>query len=262
MTGPVTLERNEEIAVLTLNRPDAYNALNLDLTRAFADAMIALASDDSVRGIVLTGAGRAFCAGGDLKWVGAFEAGTVAAFHTLASNLHVGVTEMRRMARPVVAAVNGVAAGAGFTLALACDFRVMDPSARMKQAYTSAGLCIDGGGTFTLPRMVGLARAMEIAAFDEPITAGKALDWGLATKLSAPGRSLAEAVAMAREIAGGSLHSFGLAKQLLNDSFDTPLEAELERERAGLCECGAHPEGIEGVAAFIEKRKPDFVNPQ
>lgn len=258
MTRTVILERKGGTAVLRLNRPDAYNALNLEILQGFAEAMVELATDNSTRGVVLTGEGKAFCAGGDLKWVDSFPEGKVAAFHRLASNLHVGVTEMRRMSKPVVAAINGVAAGAGLTLALACDFRVMDPDATMRQAYTSSGLCIDGGGTFTLPRLVGLARAMEIAAFDKTISSERALEWGMVTKVSASGRSLDEALSMAGEIAAGSLHSFGLAKQLFNDSFETSLETQLERERAGLCKCGGHPDGIEGIGAFIEKRKPSF----
>lgn len=258
MGDTVKVSLDNRIALVTLNRPGAYNALDLELTDSFASTMCALATDDGVRGIVITGEGKGFCAGGDLKWVSSFPDGPTAAFHQLAARLHLSVTEIRRMAKPVIAAVNGPAAGAGFTLALACDFRVMDESAFFRQAYTSSGLCIDGGGTFTLPRMVGLARSLEIAAFDEPISAPNALEWGLVTRVCEEGRCVSEATAMALQIAGGSLHSFGLAKKLLTDSFETPFEAQIEREREGLCECGGHPEGLEGLAAFVEKRKPDF----
>ena len=162
------------------------------------------------------------------------------------------------MSKPVIAAVNGVAAGAGFTLALACDFRVMAKSASFRQAYTSNGLCIDGGGTFTLPRLVGVARALEIAAFDQPIGSDQALAWGLVTKVSEDGRAAEEASAMARQLANRSLHSFGLSKRLLNESFDTPLETQLEKERAGIRACARHPDGLEGMKAFSEKRPPVY----
>jgi 2-(1,2-epoxy-1,2-dihydrophenyl)acetyl-CoA isomerase len=160
------------------------------------------------------------------------------------------------MPKPVIAAVNGVAAGGGFSLALACDFRVMSESAVMRQAYTSNGLCIDGGGTFTLPRIVGLARALEIAAFDRPISSDRALSWGLATKVVPDGSALEEAMKMARDLARGSMNAFGWAKRLLTDSFDGSFESQIQREREGLSSCAAHPDGQEGLKAFAEKRKP------
>jgi len=151
-----------------------------------------------------------------------------------------------------------VAAGGGFSLALACDFRVMAESAVLRQAYTSNGLSIDGGGTFTLPRLVGMARALEIAAFDPPISAEQALAWGLVTKVVPDGEALGEAVKMAEEVKQGALQSFGFAKTLLTDSFDHSFEAHLELERAALRSCAAHPDGKEGVDAFVERRKPVF----
>jgi 2-(1,2-epoxy-1,2-dihydrophenyl)acetyl-CoA isomerase len=162
------------------------------------------------------------------------------------------------MRKPVVAAVNGIAAGGGFSLALACDFRVMAQSAILRQGYTSNGLCMDGGGTFTLPRLVGLARAMEIVGFDKPISSGQALAWGLVTKVAEDGKVMEEAWKMARELTNRSFHSFGWCKQLLIDSFHTPFESHIERERQGLSSCAAHPDGQEGLKAFLEKRKPKF----
>ena len=177
----------------------------------------------------------------------------------VAGYFHQAVIEIRRMDKPVIAAINGVAAGGGFSLALACDFRVMAESATLKQAYTSAGFSLDGGGSFTLPRMVGLARALEIVAFDRPISAPQALAWGLATKIVPDAQVLAEAMSMAHELAGRSLNSFGWAKRLLTDSFDSAFEAHLERERRGLATCAAHPDGQEGLQAFVEKRQPVFM---
>ena len=217
-----------------------------------------LAVDDNVRGVVISGEGKGFCAGGDIKWVSEFPLGPSAAFHKLAASFHQAILEIRRMSKPVVAAINGIAAGGGFSLALACDFRVMARSATLRQAYTSNGLCIDGGGTFMLPRLVGLARALEIAGFDNPISSEKALAWGLVTKVVDDGHALEEAVNMAHELSNGSLNSFGWSKQLLTDSFNSAFEAQIEHERLGLCSCAEHPDGKEGIKAFVNRRKPNF----
>jgi 2-(1,2-epoxy-1,2-dihydrophenyl)acetyl-CoA isomerase len=255
---PLLVQRQGSLALLTLSRSDAFNALDMELLRALADMLVELASDPAVRGVVITGAGKAFCAGGDLKWVLSYKHGPAAALHELAARFHLAVTEIRRMPKPVIAAVNGVAAGGGFSLALACDFRVMARSAVLKQAYTSSGLSPDGGGTFILPRLVGLARALEIAAFDEPIAAEQALSWGLATRVAADGEAPAASMALAERLAQRSLHAFGAAKKLLTDAYDTSFETQIERERDALAACGAHPEGQEGLKAFVEKRQPRF----
>ena len=258
MSELVELTHHNGIAEVALNRPQAFNAFNYDMVSQLADELTVLAGDDRVRAVILTGKGKAFCAGGDLKWALSHANGPAAAFHILAAQFHLAIVEIRRMKKPVVAAINGVAAGGGFSLALACDFRVMDESAVLNQAYTSAGLCIDGGGTFTLPRLAGYARALEIAAFDKPISASRALDWGLVTKVVADGKALDEAVAMARDLGGRSLNSFAWTKKLITDSFNTPFETQIEMERAALEACADHPDGREGLRAFSEKRKPKF----
>ena len=258
MSELIDVELKEHIAVVALNRPDAYNAFNYELVSQLANRLTTLAGDDGVRGVVITGRGKAFCAGGDLKWALEYPTGPGAAFHTLASQFHLAVLEIRRMKKPVVAAINGIAAGGGFSLALACDFRIMNQSAVLKQAYTSAGLCIDGGGTFTLPRLVGFSRALEIAAFDKPIPSEQAFQWGLVTKVVADGQALSEATAVVQDLARRSLNSFAWTKKLITDSFNTSFETQLEIERAALEACALHPDGQEGLTAFSEKRKPEF----
>jgi 2-(1,2-epoxy-1,2-dihydrophenyl)acetyl-CoA isomerase len=258
MSDPITMTQDDGIAKLMLDRPEVFNAFDYDMVEHFARHVVMLAVDDNVRGVVISGEGKVFCAGGDLKWVSEFPLGASAAFHKLAASFHQAILEIRRMSKPVIAAINGIAAGGGFSLALACDFRVMDKSAVLRQAYTSNGLCINGGGTFMLPRLVGLARALEIVAFDKPISAAQALAWGLTTKVVEDGRSVEEAVEMAHKLADDSANSFGWSKQLLTDSFNTAFEAQIERERAALCSCAAHPDGKEGLQAFVEKRKPVF----
>jgi 2-(1,2-epoxy-1,2-dihydrophenyl)acetyl-CoA isomerase len=256
-----TLERRDQMALLTLNRPESYNAFDLPTAREVSQAVLQVSTDPAIHGLVLTGAGKAFSAGGDIKHALAHPDGPAAAFHELATVVHVAVVEIRRMSKPVIAAINGVAAGGGFSVALACDFRVMAESARLKQGFTSNALCIDGGGTFTLPRLVGLARALEIAALDEPIDARQALAWGLVTKVVQDGAVIDEALTLARTITRKSLHTFGWSKQLLNDNFWTPLEAQLERERQGLVSCVSHPDGVEGLHAFLEKRQAEYNRP-
>jgi len=247
-----------ETATVVINRPKAYNAFDLDTISTVAEHLVNLAADDTIKAVVITGEGKAFCAGGDLRWASSWPHGPVSAFHNLAARYHQAILEIRRMPKPVVAAINGIAAGGGFSLALACDFRIMEKSAVMRQAYTSNGLSIDGGGTFTLPRLVGLARALEICAFDKPITADQALKWGLVTKVVPDGRSLEDAILMATELTERSLNSFRHTKQLLTDSFGNSFEAHLELERAALRTCAAHADGQEGMQAFLEKRKPVY----
>ena len=258
MSQPLELKKDGQIAILMLNRPNVLNAFDLEMLKDFLDYMISFAADDGVRGVVLSGKGRAFCAGADLKVALGFSKGVLAAFHEEAARLHQIILEIRRIRKPVIAAINGIAAGGGFSMALACDFRVMDRSAALQLGYTSSGLSVDGGGTFTLPRIVGLARAMEIAAFDLPIFPEQALAWGLVTKVVDDGQALGEAVSMARELADRSLSSFGWSKQLLTDSFNTSFETHIEREREGIRTCVGLRDGQEGIKAFVEKRKPVF----
>lgn len=258
MSNSIKVDTRGEVALVLFNRPKVYNAFDLESISSLAEHLISLAVDDGVRGVVITGEGTVFCAGGDLKWAIGWPQGPAAAFHNLAARYHQAILEIRRMRKPVIAAINGAAAGGGFSLALACDFRVMAKSAVLRQAYTSNGLSIDGGGTFTLPRLVGPARALEIAAFDKPISADQALAWGLVTRVVEDGRALDEALDMANDLAQRSLHSFGHSKQLLNDSFNNAFEEQLELERASLRSAAAHPNGKEGLTAFVEKRKPVF----
>ncbi len=258
MSEFIDVKKAGTIVHVILNRPKAYNAFNLEMIASLASHLISLAADDDIRGLIITGSGQAFCAGGDLKWATGFAKNPGAAFHTLASHFHAAILEIRRMKKPVVAAINGIAAGGGFSLALACDFRVMEESAVMQQAYTSNGLCIDGGGTFTLPRLVGYTRALEIAAFDNPISADQAYDWGLASEVVGDGKSVAAATNMLDRLVQNSLHAYGLSKNLLNDSYVHSLETQLELEREGLSAAADHPDGREGLQAFKDKRKPIF----
>ena len=258
MSKYIETMQNDEITQITLNRPESFNAFNLEMITELAEQLIRLATDNAVRGIVIVGKGKAFCAGGDLKWALDFSDQAGRSFHTLAAQLHLAVVEIRRMKKPVIAAINGAAAGAGFSLALACDFRVVGKSAMLRQAYTSNGLCIDGGGTYTLPRLVGLSRALEIAAFDKPISSKQALAWGLVNRVVEDGNALEAARDMLKQLTVKSNYSFGWSKRLLTDSFNHSFESHLELEREGLSDCADHADGQEGLKAFVEKRNPIF----
>ncbi len=258
MSDAVTVAVDSGCAVVTLVRPEAYNSFDVAMIGSLAEQLIKMALDPKVMGIAITGAGKAFCAGGDLRWLCGYGENPDGAFHELAARYHQAILEIKRMPKPVIAAINGLAAGGGFSLALACDFRVMEESAVMKQGYTSNGLSIDGGGTYSLPRLVGSARALEIAAFDPTISAEQALSWGLVTEVVGDGKSVDRALALLKQLGEMSLTSFAASKALIADSFDTPLERTLEKERDALSRCAIDPNGREGVAAFLEKRKPVY----
>ncbi|MCZ7584991.1 MAG: enoyl-CoA hydratase-related protein [Deltaproteobacteria bacterium] len=258
----VLTEQQGAVRTVTLNRPAVYNAFDEATITALWHALRDAGRDDGVRTVVVTGAGRAFCAGADLRAVHAANPDKPGEFfYRVATIYHQCVIEIRRMRKPVVARVNGPAAGGGFSLALACDLRVLAASATLKQAYTSNGLCIDGGGTFTLPRLVGMARALEIAFLDDPIPAARALELGLATNV-VPDASLDDAVrAMTDRLVAMPTGSLARVKALINSSFDRSMDETLELERAGLAEAGSSAEGREGIAAFLEKRRADFTKP-
>src|SRR5215208_7119515 len=183
MNDPILTQQHGNILEIALNRPDAYNALNLDMMKMLSEALASAGTAQAIEGVFLTGNGKAFCSGGDLKWISQQAEDAGAVLYKLAPEFHSSIEQIRRMEKPVVAAINGTAAGGGFSLALACDFRVIGQSAVLRQAYTSSGLSIDGGGSFALPRLVGLARAMAIMAFDQPISSAQALEWGLVTRV-------------------------------------------------------------------------------
>ena len=258
MNELVKLDIIQGIAKITLNRPKAYNAFSLDMIQLLSERLISLAMDQKVAGVIITGDGKAFCAGADLKWLSGFGKSYGEALHELAARYHQAILEIRRMSKPVVAAINGITAGGGFSMALACDFRIMEASAVLRQAYTTNGLSIDGGGTFTLPRLVGLAKAMEIAVFDTPISSEQALSWGLVTEVVEDGHAVKRAIELINKMIRIPLSSFAASKKLITDSFHNSFETQLEKEREILSWCADQPNGQEGVEAFLKKRKPVY----
>jgi 2-(1,2-epoxy-1,2-dihydrophenyl)acetyl-CoA isomerase len=214
-----------------------------------------------VRAVILTGNGRGFCAGGDLRFALAANPDAPGkSFLALTGILNQCILTIRHMSKPVIAAINGPAAGAGFFLALACDLRVMAASAYLKQANTSHGLTIPAGGTATLPRLVGLARALEIAMLDERISAARALELGLVNKVSFDTTLAEQTQELAGRVARMPVGALGRVKRLMNEAFSASLAEQLERESVEIAASANSGEGREGIAAFLEKRRPDFLN--
>ena len=238
---------------VTLNRPDVMNALSRDLRRELTEALLA---GHSARVIVLTGAGRAFCSGQDLTDAQGLDAASFEA--TLNDEYVPMIRAITEAPVPVIAAVNGVAAGAGANLALACDLVIAAESAAFIQAFTRIGLIPDAGGTSFLPRRVGLQRAMGAALLAEPVSARQAEAWGMIWE-AVPDDRFAEVVAArAGKLAVGPTGAYAALKQALRGAFDQPLEAQLAVEARLQGVCGASDDFREGVAAFLEKRMPKF----
>ena len=260
-SAPVLVARENGLAVLTLNRPEAYNAMNLELSRALLDALIECDEDGAVRAVMITGAGAAFCAGGDIRAMRESSGadGRAGAFlKRLTIYVHGVVATMARMPKPVIGAINGAAAGAGMSLALACDLVVAAEGARFTMAYTKIGIAPDGSSTFFLPRLVGAKRAYELIARNAPLSAAEAQSLGLVNQVYGDEGFAAQAKAYAAELAAGPTQALGHAKRLLTLSPGTPLETQMEYERQAIAACGNSADFAEGTSAFLEKRAPAF----
>ena len=261
MARTIQKEVLDRIAIIRLNRPSVYNAIDMELAKELSDIVLQLSNDKEIWGLVVTGSGEAFCAGGDLKWISKQGEDYYKTFYAIVGQFHRAIIEIRNMKKPVVAAINGMAAGGGFSLALACDFRIIESHARLILAYTSRGLTIDGGGTYFLPKIVGIAKALEIIALDRPISAQEALSMGLVTQVVQKGDSVKKAVEFIKGIIKKvPLHSYGICKNLIHESFINPLELQLEKEREAIAYASQQPDGKEGILSFIEKRAPIYKN--
>jgi len=255
----IRLEVRDQIAHLTLARPEAANTVNLRLGREFLAASLAIGGNPNVRAVLLTGEGKNFCFGGDLRGMVA-SGGDISAFLSeLTTNLHAGMAHLARVNAPVIAAVNGTAAGAGLGLVLAADLAIAARSAKFAPAYTGVGLTPDASVSFLLPRAVGYKRAMELLLTNRVLDAETALDWGLVNQVVDDEQLHESAAALAARMAAGPTGAYGAVKALLAES-EPGLEAHLGRESRAIAARGASAEGREGIAAFLEKRAPRFVD--
>lgn len=254
----ILLEKNENIATITFNRPNAANGINPTLAREFAEAALICDKDTAIKCVVLTGNGKMFCAGGDLKAVGGEPEKAAAKIKSMADNLHRATSTLARMEKPFIVAVNGMAAGAGFSISITGDFVIAAESAKFTMAYTAAGLSPDGSSTYYLPRLVGMRKAMDLAITNRRLTAKEAEDWGLINQVVPNEELLNTAMQLAQKLASGPTDAFAITKKLLLCSFDNSLETQMELEGRAISDRAGSANGKEGVLAFLEKRKPKF----
>jgi 2-(1,2-epoxy-1,2-dihydrophenyl)acetyl-CoA isomerase len=250
----------DRVATLTLNRPERLNALGDTLRWDLHDAILKCGADEGVGAIVITGAGRGFCSGGDVKSMS--ERDEAGQSSTVTEQLEPirdrCVLAMRDCPKPVIAAINGAAAGAGMNLALACDIRIASTAAKFSQAFVKRGIPPDWGGSWLLPRVVGTAKACELIFTGDTIDAAEALRLGIVNSVAAPEKLMEEAHALARRIAAGPPVALRLSKRAIYRNLETDLRGGLEFETFAQGVCKATEDAKEGVKAFVEKRAPVF----
>jgi 2-(1,2-epoxy-1,2-dihydrophenyl)acetyl-CoA isomerase len=256
------IEIDGEIGTLTLNRPDAFNAMSPEMIGELTVAFAWLADRAPLRALIVTGAGKAFCAGGDVTWfqkgVESDEIDLPSEVRRGAEALHAAIVDLRRIPYPVIAAVNGPAAGAGFSLTLACDTRIASESAFFACAYGRIGASPDGGMTYFLPRVVGPSRALELLLDDPNLSAGEALEEGLVRQVVAPEVLIEAARERAGKLAAKAPHYVRMAKQLCGVSIENSLTEHLQLERHGIADSMATEDLRNGVEAFFGGGKPEF----
>ena len=246
------------VATITLNRPEALNAMSPAMAKELHEVALQIDANNSVRAVILTGTGKAFCAGGDL---GAFVAAGEQArtlILQMTGDLHLALSRFSRNRAPVIAAVNGTAAGAGFSLSMAADLAIAEEQAVFTMAYTNAGLSPDGSSTYFMPRKIGDRRTRELMLTNRVLTAPEALDWGVVNQVVESGGALAAARVMAAGMAQGPTEAYAQVKRLLDSSFSQSLETQMELEARAIADQVASVGGQEGMLAFVEKRKPQF----
>lgn len=253
----VLVSTADGVMTVTLNRPEKLNAFVAGMHAELREAMTRAEEDASVRAVLITGAGRAFCSGQDLAERN-LDDPKLDLGGGLEANYNPLVRRLRALPKPVIAAVNGVAAGAGANFALACDLVIAARSATFLQAFARIGLVPDCGGTWFLPRLVGTARAMGMALLAEPLKAEDAERWGLIWKCVDDEKLMDEALRVARSLAAGPTHTYGRIKQAIYASAGNTLSEQLDLERDFQRDIGRHEDYREGVLAFREKRKPNF----
>jgi 2-(1,2-epoxy-1,2-dihydrophenyl)acetyl-CoA isomerase len=257
MEKTVLLEVAGGVATVTLNRAEAANALNLDMGRALLEAALRCEADSGVRAVVLTGAGKHFGFGGDVRGMAERGESVGGYLNELTTYIHAAISAFTRMRAPVIAAVNGTAAGGAVGLACTADLAIAGRSSKFTLAYTGIGLAPDCGTSFLLPRIVGRRRALELFLTNRVLSAEEALAWGLVNQVVEDAELLTQARALAERFAAGPTDSYGAVKRLMNAA-DPGLEAQMAAEGRAIAAQAIHPNGIEGVRAFLEKRKPVY----
>lgn len=254
----LVFEIKDGVGLIRLNRPDDGNAITLETVNELLDVALRCDEDPEVRAVVLTGSGKMFCVGGDLK---AFAAqGDRVSFYLkkVTQAFHAVISRFNWMDAPVIGAINGTAAGGGFSLALTTDIAIAAESAKFTMGYTKIGLAPDGSSSYFLARMVGLRRAKEMALLNPVLSARQALEWGLINQVVADEQVLPAALEIASQLAKGPTLALGEAKRLILSGATESLESQMEKESRAVAAMGGNADGREGVAAFIGKRIPKF----
>ena len=248
----------EHVASLVLNRPDRANVINLELAQELMAASIECDENPDIRAVLIRAKGPMFCGGGDLKTFVSRDDDLPAYLKQTTTYLHAAVSRLTRQDAPVICAVQGFAAGGGFSLAISGDIVLASQSAKFTMAYTKAGLTPDGSSTYFLPRLVGLRRAMDLALTNRVLSADEAVEWGLASRVTPDEDLVSEAESLARKLAGGATWALGTAKRLLHGGFNESLETQMEMETRAIADSVRTHDGREGIRAFVEKRRPAF----
>jgi 2-(1,2-epoxy-1,2-dihydrophenyl)acetyl-CoA isomerase len=253
----VLFEVRNHVAHITLNRPQAGNSLDLETAKELADVSLECERNRDVRAVLINGAGNTFSAGGDVKAFAA-QKDLSRYLRDMTPHIHLAISRLVRLDAPVIAAVEGAAAGFGFSLAISCDLVLAAESAIFVMAYTKIGLAPDGGSTYFLPRLVGMKRALELTLTNRRLSAREAHDWGLVTEVVPAERLAARAEELAGSLAQGATATLGSAKRLLHSGWNQSLETQMELESRAIAEAGGTADGKEGIKAFVEKRKAKF----
>lgn len=254
----VIFDLDGSVATITMNRPDAANALSLAMAKELGELAIRCDEDPAIRAVVITGAGRFFSAGGDIAGFAAAGEGVGALIKEMTMHFHAAVSRFNRMDPPVVGAVNGMAAGAGFSFASSCDILIAAESAVFLSAYTASGLTPDGSSTYFVPRLVGLRRALDLMIDNRRLTAREAMEWGMVSQVVPDEDLMTTARELAVRLADGPTKAFGAVKRMLHASLSSSLETQMELEARTIAEVTKTSDAREGVAAFLDKRKPNF----
>jgi 2-(1,2-epoxy-1,2-dihydrophenyl)acetyl-CoA isomerase len=251
-------EIRDRVATITLSRPEAANAISLTMASELAQVAQACDLDPTVKAVVLTGKGRAFCAGGDLRTMAAAADGAATQVKRMADELHRAISTFQRMSAPLVVAVNGTCAGAGLSLAITGDIVLAAASAKFTAAYTKSGLSPDGSCTYFLPRLVGMRKAQELIFTNRLFTSDEAHAWGLVTTVVPDAELPAATAKMASSLADGSLEAHGAVKALLLGTWSNGLETQMEQEGRHISRAASSADGQEGIRAFVQKRPANF----
>ena len=258
MSDTILFEQQGAIGTLTFNRPEVFNAMNSDLILALRDVTASLMTSTTLRVLILKGAGKAFLAGGDVALFHKRLAVIAGEIKPMGDALHAGILNIRNFPFPVIAQIHGAVAGAGFSLALACDFAIAAEGTKFSTAYARIGASPDGGSTYFLPRIVGMRKATELVMLSDPIDAAEACTLGLVNRVVAADQLSAEVLLLAERLAAGPTQAYARAKRLIGQALNTPIQQHLDDEIACFAECAATADFKEGVTAFVEKRKATF----